>query len=520
MNNNGASIQIALHQQLSGFLQKHYKHFNIYYQIIISTLLASFTANIFNKSELMYGQISNMWIFLKKFLLYRKQHTISLISKKIWTKYGRYKNIISEEKLGVLYYISKRLHTLKDLSKLTQDYRMTKQDTMYCNEKAVLDTYYSISPDNIVEIFRDKNTYITAEITECIDNNDTNTSTMQKMITDELILSSNLSLTKLTEFINDAKQERLEKIDIDPNRYIYTYLGEDEDKNPIFEQETFMPYCEFNKLVGETPKTIERSFDFFCSQKGKNWYKKRNLPYQLTVLLYGQPGTGKSCIASAVAKKYNLHIVKIKLSLIKTNFQFIKAFKNKTFNEKKIDFDNILYLFDELDTETNAILKNRNKYPTHTQNSDHGGEDDDDDKEKEKQKSLLQKYNIKDNDLDDLLRSMRVPKNDTSDALTLGTILEELNGINQMYGRKMFIISNHPDKLDKAILRPGRIDLQFELTTCTPCEVMELIRMFFEDIVFEQHEVEQIKQLNITAAKLANVCKISKDKDHLMKLLE
>ena len=215
-----------------------------------------------------------------------------------------------------------------------------------------------------------------------------------------------------------------------------------------------------------------------------------------------------------------LHIVKIKLSLIKTNFQFIKAFKNKTFNEKKIDFDNILYLFDELDTETNAILKNRNKYPTHTQNSDHGGEDDDDDKEKEKQKSLLQKYNIKDNDLDDLLRSMRVPKNDTSDALTLGTILEELNGINQMYGRKMFIISNHPDKLDKAILRPGRIDLQFELTTCTPCEVMELIRMFFEDIVFEQHEVEQIKQLNITAAKLANVCKISKDKDHLMKLLE
>jgi hypothetical protein len=533
-------VHTSIQQQLNFFLQNKYKHLNIYYKVLLSTILASFTAKIFNKTDSIYENIWKILIYIKKLLVYRRTHTISLISKKIWTKYGRYKNIISDEKLGLLYYISKRLHKFKDLYDLVQDYRITT-DYSYGQENDKLDTYYTISQNKKVEIFRNKYDYITAHIEEYEDNtNDGNKNIMQKMITDTLILESNMSLEKINVFIKDAKKERQDNINNDPNRYIYTYLGEDEDKNPMFEEELFVPYCKFNKLVGDIPKKIEHSFDFFISKKGKDWYAERNLPYQTTVLLYGQPGTGKSCIASAVATKYNLHIVRIKLSLIKTNYQFIKAFKNRVFNEKTLDYEHILYLFDELDTENNNILKKRHikgerttilsnyftKQPTdndtsNTSNTSNTLDNIDNvdiiNTQSTSLNKIVKKYNIKDNELEELKKMLIMgPTQTISDALTLGTILEELNGINQMYGRKMFIISNHPEHLDPAILRPGRIDLQYELQHLTYCEIVELINIFFPDSEYTTYEKETLQTKKITAAKLTNLCKISKTKDKVM----
>ena len=62
-----------------------------------------------------------------------------------------------------------------------------------------------------------------------------------------------------------------------------------------------------------------------------------------------------------------------------------------------------------------------------------------------------------------------------------------------MYGRKMFIISNHPEQLDSAILRPGRIDLKFKLDVCSYCEIIDLIRIFFNDSVFDDSELQKIR---------------------------
>jgi chaperone BCS1 len=297
----------------------------------------------------------------------------------------------------------------------------------------------------------------------------------------------------MSSFIDTAKQERLTDLQNDINRYIYTYLGEDDEKNPIFEKELFKPYCKFDKLVGSVPKKIEESFDFFTSDDGREWYEKRNLPYQMTVLLYGIPGTGKSCIASAVATKFNLHIVRIKLSLIKTNYQFIKAFKNKVFCDTKIEYKNILYLFDELDTEQNSVLKNRTT-PVSSKKVTFTKEDTPTSSlpTLEQKKELINKYSIKEDDLNNLLDNIFTgPKQTNQDSLTLGTILEELNGINQMYGRKMFIISNHPEKLDPAILRPGRIDLKYKLQHLSYCEIFELFSIFFPTSEYTTYEKEK-----------------------------
>ena len=512
-----SSVQTSIQAQLQKYVYKYSGHLSIFYKILITTLLASFTTKIFNQSDVLFNKFFYMYKYVFKLIFYTKINKISLISKKIWTKYGRYRNMISEEKLGILHYISKNLTRFKDLYELTQDCRSNKHNVYSGEESDKLDSYYTISQTIPVEIFNEKDKYITVEMIEDITNNEcSNNDKMEKIITDNLTLNSNLSLQELKMFIKKAADERKKDVNDDTNRYIYTYLGEDDDKNPIFEQEIFKPYCNFDKLVGNIPKKIEHEFNFFSSEKGQEWYAKRNLPYQMTVLLYGIPGTGKSCIASAVANKFNLHIVRIKLSLIKTNFQFIKAFKNKTFCEKNIDYKNILYLFDELDTEQNSILKNR-KNRTDSISSNVVTLEKDNVNKDEKKKELINKYSIKEDDLNNLLDSLYSgPKRTEHDSLTLGTILEELNGINQMYGRKMFIISNHPEHLDPAILRPGRIDLKYELSYLTYCEILELINMFFPNSDYTQYEKDTLQTTQITAAKLTNLCKISKTKDNVM----
>ena len=66
--------------------------------------------------------------------------------------------------------------------------------------------------------------------------------------------------------------------------------------------------------------------------------------------------------------------------------------------------------------------------------------------------------------------------------LSIGVILEELNGINQMSGRKMIIITNKILKIihEGAFVRPGRIDKLCELKNMTHSEIRELLDVCME----------------------------------------
>ena len=119
----------------------------------------------------------------------------------------------------------------------------------------------------------------------------------------------------------------------------------------------------------------------------------------------------------------------------------------------------MLYLFDEIDTETNKVLLDREiKSPNNSPVINR----------KDANSVLLDTFNyISDNPDKKITNSIRESIGNSkklgNDKLSLGTILEEISGINQMYGRKMVFISNYPDKLDKALLRPGRIDHMIKL---------------------------------------------------------
>ena len=131
--------------------------------------------------------------------------------------------------------------------------------------------------------------------------------------------------------------------------------------------------------------------------------------------------------------------------------EFIKVFKSKKFDpsEPEKSYENILYMFDEIDTETNEILLDEVLKKT---------KDDETKTDTELILNTLAHINTKKDEDRDTLKTSKNPLLLSGDKLSLNTIFEEFSGINQMWGRKMIFISNYPEKLEKALLRPGRVD--------------------------------------------------------------
>ena len=64
--------------------------------------------------------------------------------------------------------------------------------------------------------------------------------------------------------------------------------------------------------------------------------------------------------------------------------------------------------------------------------------------------------------------------------LTLSFILNLLDGILETPGRILMVTTNHIEKLDKAFIRPGRIDINLEVSYCSLEMIVEMFDFFYE----------------------------------------
>ena len=73
-----------------------------------------------------------------------------------------------------------------------------------------------------------------------------------------------------------------------------------------------------------------------------------------------------------------------------------------------------------------------------------------------------------------------------------------LDGINEMSGRILIITTNYIDKLDSALIRPGRIDLKVQLDFLTRQTLNDMLYYYFN----KQIEDEQTQIKNVTASEI------------------
>merc|ERR1712154_482024 len=90
-----------------------------------------------------------------------------------------------------------------------------------------------------------------------------------------------------------------------------------------------------------------------------------------------------------------------------------------------------------------------------------------------------------------------------SSEIKLSDLLEAFDGVLEMGGRMMVMTTNHLEKLDPALIRPGRVNLSLEFKRCTKQAIGEFFETFFPNIPLD---MENVQDGVWTPAEVAQIC--------------
>jgi len=74
----------------------------------------------------------------------------------------------------------------------------------------------------------------------------------------------------------------------------------------------------------------------------------------------------------------------------------------------------------------------------------------------------------------------------------LSGLLNALDGVSSREGRILFLTTNHPERLDPALIRPGRVDRKVELSHSTPEQARRIFLWFYQDCGLAAAELEDL----------------------------
>lgn len=194
------------------------------------------------------------------------------------------------------------------------------------------------------------------------------------------------------------------------------------------------------------------------------WYANRGIPYRRGYLFAGPPGTGKSSLAWAVAGVFGLDIYCI--SLVEPTL---------TEEDLGIMFTNLprrcVVLLEDIDSA--GLVRRQNSEGDGAANKDGA-------------KAGTEKTGAEIGaEIAKALKSANKndkSKNNSNDGISLSGLLNAIDGVASHEGRVLVMTTNFPDKLDDALIRPGRIDMRIDFTLATRYQVRELFtRMYSPD---------------------------------------
>lgn len=164
-------------------------------------------------------------------------------------------------------------------------------------------------------------------------------------------------------------------------------------------------------------------------KKSKTWYTQAGIPYRRGYLLKGLPGTGKTSIVNGIAHEFSMSVHTVNLSEM-SDSSLASACREMEANS--------ILLLEDID----AAVKTR-----------------------------------------ELQKSAEVDKADSDKlfGVTLSGLLNVLDGINSPSGVLVFMTTNHAERLDPALIRPGRCDVKISFGPATRDQKLELYSRFFTE---------------------------------------
>jgi mitochondrial chaperone BCS1 len=237
----------------------------------------------------------------------------------------------------------------------------------------------------------------------------------------------------------------------------------------------------FDNLFFDGKEELIKRLDSFVN---RDKYKALGLPETLGILFHGQPGTGKTSCIKAIAQYLDMSLIIVPMNQIKTKKRLEELFfseRIRTPQEKRI------YVFEEIDCNGwENIVRERSLIKEEVE-------------EESNEKALVETIT---NAIQ--ARKNKIQKDKDEDKLTLGGILEIIDGLVECPGRVIIMTTNHKEHLDSALLRPGRIDIEIEFKKLRYPHIAQIYKKWYgkkmedfyaEDIPDYKYSQAEISQL-------------------------
>jgi len=267
----------------------------------------------------------------------------------------------------------------------------------------------------------------------------------------------------------------------------------------IFTMKKFQTNRKFSNLFGPEIDIVKKRVEFFINNK--KWYDEKGIPYTIGLLLSGQAGAGKTSSVKCLANETNRHIININLNNDITKTQFENLFFNEVINvlntstgqtEKySIPLDQRIYVLEDIDCQSDLVMERSLKLAPKI------------DQLEEPHVTLLQSVKTNPNKPD----TYNNPTPVGSEKLDLSFLLNILDGVLEIPGRIVIMTSNYIDKLDHALIRPGRIDIIANFKKCMNKTLIEMMEFFYDIYLSEKDKTRilSLKEYIVSPAEMGKV---------------
>jgi chaperone BCS1 len=214
--------------------------------------------------------------------------------------------------------------------------------------------------------------------------------------------------------IEEARQMSYVEKEVRTDLYVYTgYEGfrrvDSCDPRPL--SSVFLPAGQSEDIVGK----IRR---FLGTQ---DWYRRRGIPWRISFLFHGLPGTGKTSIIRAVTGEFKMDLSQLNLS-------------------GSIDDSRLAYALASIPPRSAILLEDV-----------------------------------------DAMFNQREKSDDTDNKLSFSGLVNALDGAASREGWIVFMTTNHKDRLDPALIRRGRADHHYEFGHATAYQGQSIFSAFFPE---------------------------------------
>lgn len=163
-------------------------------------------------------------------------------------------------------------------------------------------------------------------------------------------------------------------------------------------------------------------------QGNQDFYQELGIPYRRGYLFYGTPGTGKTSMIKAISNFTKRDIYYVNINDIRSDNELFDLMQ-------KIPHERAIVVFEDIDCMT-SVVKTREQPEKKTDEKAVG--------------------------------------------ITLSGLFNIIDGVFDAYGRILIMTTNHPETLDPALVRPGRVDMRIEFGNCVTSQLSDMYKLYYK----------------------------------------